>query len=103
MFVADADDTFTRALAAGGQVVTDLADNAFGQRGGRIRDPFGNIWWVVGHVEDVAEDEMWSRLRYPRYAEAMRVAQETLDAELGGRRRRRGRSSAPVRPGQAVG
>ncbi|MER5792177.1 VOC family protein [Streptomyces sp. NPDC001980] len=94
VFVADADATFDRAVAAGGRVVTALADNAFGQRGGRIKDPFGNIWWVVGHVEDVAEEEMWHRLREPTYAEAMRVAQETLDAELSGRRQ--GRSSAPV-------
>ncbi|MCF3131214.1 VOC family protein [Streptomyces olivochromogenes] len=95
VFVADADEAFSRALAAGGQVVTSLADNAFGQRGGRIKDPFGNIWWVVSHVEDVAEEEMWQRLQDPAYAEAMHVAQETLDAELSGRRH--GRSSAPVR------
>ncbi|MFB7191615.1 VOC family protein [Streptomyces sp. NPDC056230] len=95
VFVTDADQAFARAVAAGGQVVTALADNAFGQRGGRVKDPFGNIWWVVSRVEDVAEDEMWKRLQNPVYAEAMRVAQETLDAELSGRRH--GRSSAPVK------
>ncbi|MFG2071473.1 VOC family protein [Nonomuraea maritima] len=95
VFVADADQTFSRAVAAGGQVVTPLMDDAFGQRGGRVKDPFGNIWWVVSRVEAVAEDEMWRRLQRPVYAEAMRVAQETLDAELSSRRV--GRSSAPVR------
>ncbi|MFJ2570471.1 MULTISPECIES: VOC family protein [Streptomyces] len=95
VFVGDADEAFSRAVAAGGQVVTSLADDAFGQRGGRVKDPFGNIWWVVSRVEDVSEEEMWKRLREPVYAEAMRVAQETLDAELSGRRR--GRSSEPVR------
>lgn len=94
VFVPDADETFVRAVAAGGHVVTAVADDAFGNRGGRIRDPFGNIWWVLAHVEDVPEDQMWARLQNPRYAEAMRVAQETLDAELGGR----GHGSAPVRP-----
>lgn len=97
VFVTDADKAFSRVLAAGGQVVTAVTNDAFGQRGGRIKDPFGNIWWVVGHVEDVPEAEMWRRLQEPVYAEAMRVAQETLDAELGGRRD--GRSSAPVRSG----
>jgi uncharacterized glyoxalase superfamily protein PhnB len=92
VFVADADEVFTRAVEAGSHVVTSLGDNAFGQRGGRIRDPFGNIWWVVSHVEDVPEDVMWQRLREPVYVEAMRVAQETLDTELSGRRQ--GRSSA---------
>ena len=95
VFVADADQVFSRAVAAGGQVVTAVANDAFGQRGGRIKDPFGNIWWVVSHVEDVPEDEMWKRLQDPVYAEAMRVAQETLDAELSGRDH--GRGSAPVR------
>jgi PhnB protein len=96
VFVADADQTFSQAIAAGGQVVTSLANNAFGQRGGRVKDPFGNIWWVVSHVEDVSENDMWKRLREPVYAEGMRTAQETLDAELSGRRQ--GRSSTPVRP-----
>ncbi|MFI2285849.1 VOC family protein [Streptomyces niveus] len=95
VFVADADEAFSRAVAAGGQVVTPLADDAFGQRGGRVKDLFGNIWWVVARVEDVPEDQMWKRLQEPVYAQAMRVAQETLDAELSGRRR--GQSSAPVR------
>ena len=95
VFVADADEAFGRAVAAGASVVTALADDAFGQRGGRVKDPFGNVWWVVGRVEEVAEDEMWRRLAEPRYAEAMRVAQETLDAELGGRSW--GNSSRPVR------
>ncbi|MEO3891495.1 VOC family protein [Nonomuraea sp. B5E05] len=95
VFVADADQTFSQAITAGGHVITPLADNAFGQRGGRIKDPFGNIWWVVSSVEDVSEDEMWRRLQDPVYAEAMRVAQETLDTELSGRHV--GRSSAPVK------
>ncbi|MGW0585161.1 VOC family protein [Streptomyces sp. NPDC002920] len=95
VYVPDADTAVARAVETGGRVVTPLADDAFGNRGGRIRDPFGNIWWVVSHVEDVPEDEMWKRLGEPRYAEAMRVAQETLDAELGGRRD--GHGSPPVR------
>ncbi|MEU9155806.1 VOC family protein [Streptomyces sp. NPDC048417] len=100
VFVDDADEAFARAVAVGGQIVTALADDAFGQRGGRIRDPFGNIWWVVAHVEDVSEEEMWTLLRDPGYAETMRVAQETLDAELSGRRQ--GRSSAPVQVDRAA-
>ncbi|MDX3280523.1 VOC family protein [Streptomyces scabiei] len=95
VYVADADRAFSRALTVGAQIVTALADDAFGQRGGRIKDPFGNIWWVVSRVEDVPEAEMWRRLQDPVHAEAMRVAQETLDAELGSRDH--GRGSAPVR------
>lgn len=93
VFVPDADAAIDRAVAAGGHIVTALADNAFGQRGGRIKDPFGNIWWVVSHVEDVPEGEMWERLQQPAYAASMRIAQETLDRELSGRST--GRSSKP--------
>ncbi|NEB05112.1 VOC family protein [Streptomyces sp. SID13726] len=96
VFVPDADAAFARAVAAGSRVVTPLSNSAFGQRGGRVRDPFGNIWWVVAHVEDVPEEEMWKRLGMPEYAESMRVAQETFDAEMTGRQK--GRSSAPVAP-----
>lgn len=95
VWVPDADAVFEKAVAAGAKVVTAIADSAFGQRGGRIRDPFGNIWWVVTQVEDVPEDVMWARLQDPVYAEQMRVAQETFDAEMTGRAQ--GRSSAPVR------
>jgi len=95
VWVADADQTFATAIDAGATIITELADSAFGQRGGRIKDPFGNIWWVATHVEDVPEDVMWQRLQDPTYVEQMRIAQETLDAELA--ERKQGRSSAPIR------
>ncbi|CRK53562.1 Glyoxalase/bleomycin resistance protein/dioxygenase [Rhodococcus sp. RD6.2] len=95
VFVPNADEAFAKSLAAGAEVVTELGDSAFGQRGGRIKDPFGNIWWVTSHVEDVPEDVMWQRMQDPVYAEQMRVAQATLDAELSGLAQ--GRSSAPMR------
>lgn len=95
VFVDDADQAFARAVAAGAEVVTELGESAFGQRGGRLKDPFGNIWWVVSHVEEVPEEVMWQRLQDPVYAEGMRLAQATLDAELSGLDT--GRSSAPVR------
>jgi PhnB protein len=85
IFVADADATMTRAVAAGARVVTQPQTHAFGQRGGRVRDPFGTIWWISAVVEDVTPDEVMRRLTEPAYAEAMREPQETLDRELSGR------------------
>lgn len=85
VFVADADATFAAALKAGAREVTALTNNAFGQRGGRLRDPFGNIWWVTAAVETVSPDEGMRRLREPEYQHQMRFAQETLDTELSGR------------------
>jgi hypothetical protein len=74
-----------RAVAAGAHTVTAPATHAFGQGGGRVRDPFGNIWWISAVVEDVAPDEGMRRLAESPYAEAMPGAQETLDRELSGR------------------
>lgn len=92
VFVDDVEAAFARAVEAGARVVTEIDEAAWGDRGGRIRDPFGNIWWVIQHVEDVTPDEMVRRLGEPRYVEAMATAQKTLDAELGGD----GWSSRPV-------
>ena len=83
IFVDDAEAAFERALGAGARVVTPLDETAWGDRGGRVRDPQGHIWWVVEHFEDVPPDEMVARMKQPRYAEAMTRAQATLDAELG--------------------
>ncbi|MET8998578.1 VOC family protein [Amycolatopsis sp. Hca4] len=94
VFVPDADVAFAAALQAGAREVTALTDNAFGQRGGRVRDPFGNIWWITAVAEAVAPEEGMRRLAEPRYQEQMRYAQETLDAELSGRAR--GRASAVI-------
>ena len=58
VYVADADAAFERAVAAGARIVTPIDPTAWGDRGGRIRDPLGNIWWVVQRVEDVPPDEM---------------------------------------------
>jgi hypothetical protein len=84
VFVADADAATAAAVAAGATVVTPLLTQAFGQRGSRVRDPFGNIWWITATVEDVAPDEVFRRLSEPAYADAMRQAQESLDRELSG-------------------
>ena len=94
VFVTDADATIDRAVAAGARVVTEPRTHAFGQRGGRVRDPFGNIWWISAVVEDVSPDEGMRRLGEPEYADAMSDAQETLDRELSGRAQ--GIASRPV-------
>jgi PhnB protein len=85
VFVPDADAAFDAALRAGAREVTAPSDSAFGQRGARVRDRFGNIWWITAIVETVDPEEGMRRLSEPRYQEQMRFAQQTLDAELSGR------------------
>lgn len=84
VWVADADAAIDRAVEHGGCVVSPADENAFGQRGGRIQDPFGNIWWISSQVENVAPDEAMRRLDDEVYQRAMSDAQTTLDAALGG-------------------
>ncbi|MFE1349957.1 VOC family protein [Streptomyces sp. NPDC058757] len=96
VYVPDADAAMAAAVEHGAQVITESSDSAWGDRGGRVRDPFGNIWWVVSRVEDVAPDRAWERMLEPKYAESMRTAQETLDVALSGRDA--GMASAPRRP-----
>ena len=53
-----------------------------GDRGGRIKDPVGNIWWIQTHLEDVDEATMRELFADPREAETMRHAQESFAVEM---------------------
>ncbi len=92
VYVEDCDAVHQRALKAGATEVTPLSTNAWGDRGSRVRDPFGNVWWIQSHVEDVSEAEMGRRMGEQIYIDGMQVAQDTLDREL------RGRASTSKRP-----
>src|SRR5882762_1492095 len=67
VYVQDADAAVAAAVERGAQVITEVADSAWGDRGGRVRDPFGNIWWVMSRAEQVAPDLAWQRLSEPKY------------------------------------
>jgi PhnB protein len=58
LHVADADAVFKRALESGAEAIYPLADQFYGDRAGRLRDPFGHHWIVATRLRDVPEDEM---------------------------------------------
>lgn len=62
IYVDDVDSTFNQAIAAGGQQVKPLQDQFYGDRSGSLKDPFGHMWHVATHIEDVAPDEMEKRV-----------------------------------------
>ena len=62
-YVPDVDTVFGRALAAGGKQVKPLQNQFYGDRSGTLTDPFGHVWTVATHVEDVAPDEMDRRMK----------------------------------------
>jgi PhnB protein len=71
LYVEDADATFARAVSFGATPITRVTHLAFGDRVGRVRDPFGNLWWVQQRVEEVSEEEMMRRWSEPEWAQAM--------------------------------
>lgn len=61
--VPDVDAWWERAVAAGCDVIYPLADQFYGDRGGRVRDPFGQQWMLSTHIEDVSREELDRRMR----------------------------------------
>ena len=57
----DVDAAWERAVGAGAAVVFELQDQFYGERGGRLRDPFGQQWMMSQHIEDVSPAEMERR------------------------------------------
>jgi PhnB protein len=63
LFVPDADAVYNRALAAGGTSVMPPMDMFWGDRYGQVADPFGHVWAVATHKEDLSEAELESRAK----------------------------------------
>jgi PhnB protein len=62
LYVEDADAVFNRAVAAGAQIKMPLADQFWGDRYGKLMDPYGHEWSVATHLEDLSPAEMKKRL-----------------------------------------
>jgi PhnB protein len=63
LYVEDVDTVFQRALELGGTQLKPLRDEFYGDRTGTLVDPFGHIWTVATHKEDVAPEEMEKRMQ----------------------------------------
>ena len=61
LYWEDVDAAWERAVSAGAEVVYPLEDQFYGERGGRLRDPFGQQWMMSQHIEDVSPEEMSRR------------------------------------------
>jgi PhnB protein len=61
IYVEDPDAVVDRAVGAGAQLLEPVRDQFYGDRGGRIADPFGHIWWIASRIEVVPDDEMRRR------------------------------------------
>jgi uncharacterized glyoxalase superfamily protein PhnB len=66
LYVTDSDSVYERALSVGGVSVFPIMTLPNGERYGGVKDPFGNIWWIATHVEDVPleeEERRWKEFR----------------------------------------
>ena len=62
LYVEDVDSVVARAVAGGAKILMAVADQFWGDRTGNFEDPFGHIWNVSTHKEDLSEDELQKRV-----------------------------------------
>ncbi len=62
LYVPDVDSLFRQAIAAGAKELRPLKDQFYGDRSGTLEDPFGHVWTIGTHKEDVPPDEMERRM-----------------------------------------
>jgi PhnB protein len=63
MYVEDVDAVVKKAVDAGGTTTMEVADQFWGDRFGSVKDPFGHVWSIATHVEDVPPEEMAERAK----------------------------------------
>ena len=63
LHVESSDEIFARALEAGAEQIYPLADQFYGDRAGRVRDPFGHHWIIGNRIREVSEAEMVEAFR----------------------------------------
>jgi PhnB protein len=61
VYVDDVDAAVERAVSGGATVARPIEDHFYGDRSGRLVDPFGHTWDLATHVEDVPAEEMARR------------------------------------------
>jgi PhnB protein len=63
LYVEDVDARFAQAIAAGATEKRAVADQFYGDRNGTLADPFGHVWTLATHREDVSLDEVRRRMQ----------------------------------------
>ncbi len=77
LYVEDTDATMAQAVEAGATVTMPAVDMFWGDRFGKLTDPFGHDWSIATHIEDVSPEQMAERM-----VEAFAQKAESLDGAL---------------------
>jgi PhnB protein len=62
IYVEDCDTIYKQAIDAGGTELKAMQDQFYGDRSGTLTDPFGHVWTIATHKEDVSSEEMEKRV-----------------------------------------
>lgn len=62
LYVENVDEKFAQAIAAGAKEQRPLQDQFYGDRSGTVVDPYGHLWTIATHVEDVPPEEIDRRM-----------------------------------------
>jgi PhnB protein len=61
LYVADVDAQVKKSESAGAKILRPVADQFYGDRTATLEDPFGHLWSLATHVEDVSPEEIQRR------------------------------------------
>jgi PhnB protein len=61
LYFEDVDAIAEAAVAAGAKMVRPVEDQFYGDRAGTLEDPFGHVWWIATHKEDLTPEEVRAR------------------------------------------
>jgi PhnB protein len=62
LYVEDVDALYKRAIKAGAASEREPTNEFWGDRAAKVKDPFGNTWWIATHIEDVTPQELGKRV-----------------------------------------
>ena len=62
LYIEEVDSVMEKAIKAGAKQVRPVANQFYGDRSGIFNDPFGHVWNVATHVEDLSPEEMEKRM-----------------------------------------
>jgi PhnB protein len=63
VYLPDVDRVVEKAVAEGGKILKPVENQFYGDRSGFIQDPFGHLWGIATHVEDVSPQDMKERMK----------------------------------------
>jgi PhnB protein len=63
VYVERVDEIFKQAIAAGAKELQPVKDQFYGDRTGTLQDPFGHVWSIATHVEDVSPEQIEQRAK----------------------------------------